>query len=87
MPFGNPKAVGFYVALLPTVIDIAEITLQIALPFSLVIVVVWTAVLAGYAVCAERAGHLLNSERGRRWLNRCAAGTIAGAAGTIAVRQ
>ena len=87
MPFGNPKAVGFYVALLPTVIDVAEITWEVALPFSLVIVVVWTGVLAAYAAGAERAGHLLTSASARRWLNRCAAGTIVGAAGTIAVRQ
>ena len=87
MPFGNPKAVGFYVALLPTVIDVAEITWQVAVPFSLVIVVVWTGVLAAYAACAERAGHLLTSESARRWLNRGAAGAIVGAAGTIAVRQ
>ena len=68
-------------------IDIAQITWQVAVPFSLVIVVVWTGVLAAYAACAERAGHLLTSESARRWLNRGAAGGLVGAAGTIAVRQ
>jgi len=87
MPYGNPKAVGFYVALLPTVIDVTEITWQVAAPFSLVIVVVWTLVLAAYCGFAERAGHLLTAESARRWLNRCAAGAILGAAGTIAARQ
>ena len=87
IPFGNPKAIGFYVALLPTVIDVTEITWRIAVPFSLVIVVVWTLVLAAYAGFAERASHLLTAESARRWLNRCAAGAIIGAAGTIAARQ
>jgi len=87
MPFGNPKAIGFYVALLPTIIDVTEITWQIAVPFSLAINVVWTSVLADYTGCAERASHLLSAESARRWLNRCAAGAIVGAAGTIAARR
>lgn len=87
MPFGNPKAVGFYVALLPTVMDVGAITVQIAVPFSLVIVVVWTTVLAAYAFAAERAGGLLTSARGQRWLNRVSAGTLVGVAGTAAARQ
>jgi len=51
---------------------------QVAWPFSLVIVVVWTAVLSAYTAFAERASHLLTAESARRWLNRCAAGAIVG---------
>lgn len=87
MPFGNPKAVGFYIALLPTIIDVGAITAQVAAPFALVIVVVWTTVLAAYAHGAARAGRLLTSERGQRWLNRCSAGCLVGVAGTAAARQ
>lgn len=86
MPFGNPKAIGFYVALLPTIIDVTAISAEVAMPFSVVIVVVWTSVLAGYAYAAQRAGRLLTSERGQRWLNRTSAAALVGVAGTAAAR-
>lgn len=86
MPFGNPKAIGFYVALLPTIIDVTQISVHIAVPFGLIIVFVWAAVLAGYALAAQRAGRLLTSERGQRWLNRTSAVTLIGVAGTAAAR-
>lgn len=87
MPFGNPKAIGFYVALLPTIIDVALIDAHIAMPFSLVIVVVWTSVLAGYAMAAQRAGGLLTSVRGQRLLNRASAVTLIGVAGAAAAKN
>ena len=86
MPFGNPKAIGFYIALLPTIIDVTVINAQIATPFCLVIIIIWTSVLAGYALAAQRAGRLLTSERGQRWLNRSSAATLVGVAGTAAAR-
>lgn len=86
MPFGNPKAIGFYIALLPTIIDVTLIDVKTALPFSMVIVVVWTSVLAGYALAAQRAGRLLTSEYGQRLLNRVSAVTLVGVAGSAAAR-
>ena len=86
MPFGNPKAIGFYIALLPTIIDVTMINAQIATPFCLVIIIIWTSVLAGYALAAQRAGRLLTSERGQRWLNRSSAAALVGVAGTAAAR-
>ena len=41
LPLGNPKAVGFYVALLPAFMDVEKLSLAAALNFSIVIVVVW----------------------------------------------
>lgn len=86
MPFGNPKAIGFYIALLPTVMDVSLITISVAAPFIIIILIVWTSVLAGYALAAQSAGRLLTSDRGRQWLNRCSAGTLVGLAGFAATR-
>lgn len=87
MPFGNPKAIGFYIALLPTVMDVAAIDATMGGAFALVVVVVWTSVLAGYGFAAERAARLLTSDKGQRWLNKCSALTLVGVAGSAAARQ
>lgn len=86
LPLGNPKAVGFYVALLPSVMDVSVLEPSAALEFVAVIVVVWGGVLAAYAAAADRARAVVATPTGQRWLNRTAAGAMVGAAGTIAAR-
>ena len=87
LPLGNPKAVGFYAALLPAVMDVGALAWSSALQFGVAIVVVWAGTLAGYAAMADRGRSLLSTPSARRWLNRGAAGAMVGAAGTIAVRD
>lgn len=87
LPLGNPKAIGFYVALLPSVLDVSALSLGACLTLAVVIVLVWSLVLGGYAVAAERAGRLFTTPRAQVWINRTAAGAMAGAAGTIAARS
>ena len=86
MPLGNPKAVGFYIALLPVVLDPAELTLAAAMQIGAIVVVIWTGTLFGYALLAARAKAAMTSAKAQRVLNRLSAGAMVGAAGAIAAR-
>ncbi|MEM8838441.1 MAG: LysE family translocator [Pseudomonadota bacterium] len=87
LPLGNPKAVGFYIALLPTVLDVSTLTILGYVELSALIVIIWAGSLFGYAMAASKAGHLLRAPRAQRILNRTSACTMVGVAGTIAVRE
>lgn len=83
---GNPKTMVFYLALLPTFIDLSTVTgtdlvALIALTFLVLIVT-----LTPYVALAGRARHLLQSERALKRLNRFAAACLMGAAAAIATR-
>lgn len=86
LPLGNPKAIGFYVALLPAVLDISNISMLPALQLSVIIIGIWGLTLISYAAAADRAGQFITTPNAQRWLNRSAAGAMVGAAGTIASR-
>lgn len=83
---GNPKAIIFYLALLPSLFDLALITkvdfaALIALTF-LVLLVTMTP----YVVLAGRARQLLQTPKALTMMNRFAATCLAGAATAIALR-
>ncbi|WP_439596574.1 LysE family translocator [Falsiroseomonas sp.] len=83
---GNPKAMMFFFALLPTVVDLGGLTLLGFGELALVIVLVCSGVLLGYALVAARARRLFTSPGAMRWMNRGGATVMAGAAVTIAAR-
>jgi len=85
LPLGNPKAVGFYIALLPAFMDVEELTLASAMYFCLVIVLIWSFVLTFYTVLADQGRRYLHDTSANKWLNRVAAGAMVGAAVTVAV--
>jgi threonine/homoserine/homoserine lactone efflux protein len=87
LPLGNPRAVGFYVALLPAFLDISTLTFATALHFSIVIVVIWSAALVFYTTLADIGRRFFANTNMQLWLNRSAAGAMVGAAGTIALRE
>ena len=87
LPLGNPKAVGFYVALLPAFMNIEVLSFATALSFGLTIVVVWSSVLVFYAYCADRGRRYASGADAIKWLNKCAAASMVGVAGTIAFRE
>lgn len=87
LPLGNPKAVGFYIALLPTVLDVSTLAPLAYLELSAVVVVIWGASLLGYAAAAARASELLKKPSAQRLMNRGSACTMLGVAGTIAIRE
>ena len=83
---GNPKTMLFYVALVPTLIDIRRIgvpdyALLVTTTFAVLL-----AVLIPYILLASRARLLLKKPRMLKILNRSAASILAGTAAFIAAR-
>jgi len=83
---GNPKIMMFYLALLPTIIDLAAVTLTGWAELTLTMVAVLMAIDLGWALAAAQARKLLKSPRAVKIANRISAGTMAGAAAAIAAR-
>ncbi len=83
---GNPKTMLFYVALVPTLIDIAAIgPRDYGLLLTATFLVLLT-VLVPYMLLATRARLLLKQPKAPKALNRVAASVLAGTAAYIAVR-
>ena len=74
---GNPKIMVFYLALLPTIIDLAGITLVAWLELTLTMLAVLAVIDLGYIVLAARARRLLRSPRALRLANRTSATLLA----------
>ena len=87
LPLGNPKAVGFYVAILPTVLSAQALTAVPALVLAALIATIWGATLIGYAIGGERIAGMARRRNAIRWLNRSSAVALAGAAGAVATRE
>lgn len=83
---GNPKIMMFYMALLPTIIDIRHVTLIGWAELVAVTVVVLMIIDLGWTALAARARTFLKSPRAVRIANRTSAGAMAGAAVAIATR-
>jgi threonine/homoserine/homoserine lactone efflux protein len=83
---GNPKVMVFYLALLPTLLDLAQVTLLGYAELVLVVLGVLGAVFGAYILLAARARQLFTSERAIRRLNRTTGAVMAGAAAAIASR-
>lgn len=83
---GNPKIMMFYLALLPTIIDLGSVTLVGWLELTVTMAAVLIAIDFGWVFAAAQARRLLKSKRAMRIANRVSAGTMAGAAAAIAVR-
>ena len=84
---GNPKIMLFYVALLPTIVDLAHVTLFGWLELTLTMVLVLALVDLTWVFLASRARLFLRSPRAMRVANRTSAGLMAGAAAAIAARS
>jgi threonine/homoserine/homoserine lactone efflux protein len=83
---GNPKVMVFYLALLPTLIDLAGVTLVGYAELILVVLTVLGAVFGAYIILAARARRLFTSPRAIRLINRTTGTVMAGAAAAIASR-
>jgi threonine/homoserine/homoserine lactone efflux protein len=83
---GNPKIMMFYVALLPSIIDLNGVTLTGWLELIAAMLIVLAAVDIVWMTLAAKARQFLKSPRAVRMANRVSAGTMAGAAAAIAAR-
>lgn len=83
---GNPKIMMFYMALLPTIIDLNAITLAGWAELVAVMLAVLVLVDLAWVVFAARARAFLRSPRAVRIANRTSAGLMAGAAVAVAAK-
>jgi threonine/homoserine/homoserine lactone efflux protein len=86
LTLANPKTILFFVALLPTVIDLATMNLLRFVQISAAMCVVLPAVLGVYAFLAARARELFTTPKAVRRLNRSSGVAMAGAAVVVATR-
>jgi threonine/homoserine/homoserine lactone efflux protein len=86
LQLGNPKAILFFMALLPSVVDLSTVTTETGLTLALIIGVTQAAILAAYTFTAARARRIFTSRRSVRALNVGTGTIIAGAAVAVASR-
>ncbi len=80
LTLGNPKTMVFFLALLPTVVRLEDLSLTGLLAIAAASAILLPLVLGAYVVAAVRARQLLQSPRAVRLVNRGSATVIAGAA-------
>jgi threonine/homoserine/homoserine lactone efflux protein len=83
----NPKAIVFYLAILPAIVNLHGLTISGYLTGLVVIALVLFPILAGYAIAANAARGLFREPGPMRILNRISGAAIAGAAVLIAARN
>jgi len=86
LTLANPKAILFFLALLPTVIDLASMNAVRFAEISVAIAIVLPLVLGTYVFLAARARQLFTTPRAVRRLNRSSGVAMAGAAVIVATR-
>lgn len=86
LTMGNPKVMVFYVALLPTIVDLARVGWLGWVELCAVTLAVLAVVFAAWIALAARARRLLASPRALRRMNRGSAAAMTGAAAWVATR-
>jgi threonine/homoserine/homoserine lactone efflux protein len=81
---GNPKIMVFYLALLPTIVDLNRVGAAAWLELTAAMFVVLMSVDFAWALLAVRARRLLTSRKAVKIANRSSATMMAGAAAVIA---
>ncbi|HEX2653967.1 MAG TPA: LysE family translocator [Xanthobacteraceae bacterium] len=83
---GNPKVMTFYLALLPSLLDLSQVNTIGYAELCGIVVATLSLVFACYIGLAERARTMLRSARALQFVNRGSGALMAGAAVTIASR-
>ena len=86
LTLGNPKVIAFFLALLPTVIDLEHLTLASFAILGVAIATILSLVMLAYALAAGRARSLFASAPAMRRLNRATGTLMAGVAVAVATR-
>lgn len=81
---GNPKIMVFYLAVVPTLLDLGHLTFGAWAELTLAMLVVLIAIDLGWALAAARARRLFKNHRAVRVANRASATLMVGAAAAIA---
>ena len=83
---GNPKAILFYSALLPTFLDMTRIRFADFLILAAIVVAVSYVVYGGYIFLAQPGRRLLSSRAASRLFNRLTGSALIGAGVAVATR-
>jgi threonine/homoserine/homoserine lactone efflux protein len=83
---GNPKIMVFYMALLPTIVDLSMVSLLGWAELTATMVIVLVVIDLAWVYAGAQARRFLRSPRAMRLANRISATTMAGAAAAIAAR-
>ena len=86
LTLGNPKTMVFFLAVLPTVVELKHLTVGGFFEIALVICCVLPLVLGSYAFFAGRARKHLSRPQSVRWVQRGTGVVMAGAAVAVATR-
>lgn len=86
LTLGNPKVMVFYLALLPTLVDLGGLTLIGYAELVGVVVVVLIVIVGAYAAAAARARDLFRDPRALKILNRASGTMMAGAAAAVVAK-
>jgi threonine/homoserine/homoserine lactone efflux protein len=77
LTLSNPKSMVFYLAILPTLVPIAQLGRVGLLQLLAVVLVVNPLILGGYAFAAARAQRLFRDVSSLRWINRITGAALA----------
>jgi threonine/homoserine/homoserine lactone efflux protein len=86
LTLGNPKTMIFFLAVLPTVVELKRLSVGGFFEIMLVILVILPIVLGGYALGASRARRLFSTPETVRWVQRGTGVAMASAAVAVATR-
>ena len=87
LTLGNPKAIIFVLAVVPTVVDVTTMTFLMFLEFAAAVCTILTSVLTVYSMTTLRARRLFRSASAVRWLNRSTGANMARAAVAVPMRR
>jgi threonine/homoserine/homoserine lactone efflux protein len=83
---GNPKTIAFYAGLLPTFIDLRQLTLPTAMAMAGIVILLVGGIIGTYAIAAAQARGFLGNRRYLKLVNRTAATMMIGAGVTVATQ-
>jgi len=86
LTLGNPKTMIFFLAILPTVVELSRLSATGFFEIVMVIAIVLPAVLGGYSLAASRARRYFSKPRTVRWVQRGTGVAMATAAVAVATR-
>ena len=87
LTLANPKTMIFFLALLPTVVELERLDLAGFLEITGAICIVLPLVLGGYTLLAANARKIFKSERAVKRINRASGVAMAGAAVAVVARS
>jgi threonine/homoserine/homoserine lactone efflux protein len=86
LTLGNPKAMIFFVALLPSVVSVGDLNWRSNAQIAAMIAILQPLILGTYVIIASRARKLLRNSKSLKIVNRSSGSMIAAAAIVVATR-